>query len=550
MHKLLRRQIRRSIGSIEEIPATWQKFIDLVDTTYYQSDEDRLLLERSLDLASDELIARNQTIRRERDFVTAIMDTAGALIMVLDREGRIVRFNPACEHLIGYTFTEVEGQRFWDLFPLPEERHEVIAEFQDLLKYQGVSQWEGYWRTRFGDKRLITWSTAALTNASGQVEYMIGTGMDITERKVFEKALRRSEERLRVFFEEAPIGITMGDIPENPVSVNKKLATWLGYEAQDLESIPAIEFVKLVTHPDDLAREIAFLEEAMRHERSSYQMEKRYYRKDGAIVWGDLTTFFIRDEQGQIKQSMSMIVDITERKHAEQQAFELILEKARAQLLTRFIEAASHEFRTPLSVISSSAYLLLKVTNDDKRTLYADRIVDQTQAITHLVNSMLIVSRLDSGYRETATRIDLNMLLKMVLDGQLRLIQNKNLHLELTLDKHLPAVEGVYDDLNIAFEKIIENAVHFTPSGGTITITTQHEDQHIKITVQDTGIGIGKHALPHIFEHFYREDKAHTNRGFGLGLPIARTIIEQHHGRITAVSQPEHGSTFSIILPV
>jgi PAS domain S-box-containing protein len=142
----------------------------------------------------------------ERNFVSAILDTAGALITVCDRQGRFIRVNRACEQITGYSFEEVKDKYVWDLFLIPEEIESVKAVFQELQTGQFPIEHENYWVIRDGNRRLISWSNTAILDAEGSVKYIISIGIDITDRKRAEeirRALERAQElsdlRLRFF---------------------------------------------------------------------------------------------------------------------------------------------------------------------------------------------------------------------------------------------------------------------------------------------------------------------------------------------------------------
>ena len=132
----------------------------------------------------------------EHGSFSALLDTAGALIIVLDREGRIVRFNRACEETIGYQFAEVRGRYFWDLSLTPEEMEPVKAVFRALQAGQFPSRYENYWLTKDGERRLIAWSNSAVLGPEGEVQWIISLGIDITEHKQTEEALGESQAQL------------------------------------------------------------------------------------------------------------------------------------------------------------------------------------------------------------------------------------------------------------------------------------------------------------------------------------------------------------------
>jgi PAS domain S-box-containing protein len=122
-----------------------------------------------------------QALRRERDFIDRVLATADVLVVVLDPQGRIVRFNQACQAATGYRFDEVRGRAFWDLFIAPEEADGVRAVFADLQAGLFPNSHENHWLTRDGGQRRIEWSNTCLLDEDGDVEFVIGTGVDVTE---------------------------------------------------------------------------------------------------------------------------------------------------------------------------------------------------------------------------------------------------------------------------------------------------------------------------------------------------------------------------------
>ncbi|RJR18307.1 MAG: PAS domain S-box protein, partial [Desulfobacteraceae bacterium] len=143
-----------------------------------------------------------EALRRERDFIAAVLSTAGALVIVLDREGRIVRFNRACEQLTGYSFGEVRGRFFWDLFLIPEEVEPVKKVFEQLRLGNFPYDNENHWVAKDGNRRMIRWANTALPGHSGVIEFVIGIGIDITERKKAEEALKKAHDVLEQRVEE------------------------------------------------------------------------------------------------------------------------------------------------------------------------------------------------------------------------------------------------------------------------------------------------------------------------------------------------------------
>jgi PAS domain S-box-containing protein len=192
-----------------------------------------------------EMAARRQTeeiLEQERDFIAATLDTLGALVIVLDPAGRIIRLNRNCEQTTGYSFEEVRHKRFWDVFLLKEEIEPVKAVFAELQAGNFPMAYENYWLTSEGDRRLISWSNTALTNQEGAVEYIIGTGIDVTQRKQAEAALQASESELRALFAAMTDVVLVRDgegrclkiAPTNPMNLCRSPEAMIGKTLHDV----------------------------------------------------------------------------------------------------------------------------------------------------------------------------------------------------------------------------------------------------------------------------------------------------------------------------
>jgi len=138
-----------------------------------------------------------ETLNKERNFISAVLDTASALVIVLDAQGQIVRFNQACEQTTGYSFDEVRGRYFWNLFLLPEQVEPVKAVFEQLRTGEGSKQYESYWIVKDGSRRLITWTNTILQDYEGRVEYIVATGIDISDVYDELRLRKRAEQHLK-----------------------------------------------------------------------------------------------------------------------------------------------------------------------------------------------------------------------------------------------------------------------------------------------------------------------------------------------------------------
>jgi PAS domain S-box-containing protein len=202
-----------------------------------------------------ELKRTEAALQEERNVLSAILDTVGALVVVLDPQGRIVRFNRACEQTTGYSSAEVQGKPLWDLFTAPEERDRFRAVLDQLSHGLAINGYESYWATRDGELRLIAWSTTVLPGASSAVQYVIATGIDITERKRLEGAiLEISNREQRRIAQDLHDGL--GQLLTGIAFLSKVLETRLA-EKSLTEAADARKIVQLVNEAIHKTRELA-----------------------------------------------------------------------------------------------------------------------------------------------------------------------------------------------------------------------------------------------------------------------------------------------------
>jgi signal transduction histidine kinase len=258
------------------------------------------------------------------------------------------------------------------------------------------------------------------------------------------------------------------------------------------------------------------------------------------------------DDAGNCTGLIGISRDITELRRLEGESAELAAEQERAQVLRQFIRDLSHDFRTPLTVISTSTYLLQKLTDPQRQQEQIDKLKTQSDRLKQLFDELLTMTRLDNEVDPLQMEpVDLNQLLGQILDSEKPAAQVKHQTVNFTPAAKMPFIEGDAVSLRRAITAIVNNAITYTPEQGAIHIRTGLDAGHATIEVQDTGIGMSEDTLSRIFERLYRADDARSTHsgGLGLGLSIAKKIIEAHGGTISAQSIYGQGSTFQVALP-
>ncbi|MBN1963095.1 MAG: PAS domain-containing sensor histidine kinase [Anaerolineae bacterium] len=301
-------------------------------------------------------------------------------------------------------------------------------------------------------------------------------------------------------------------------------------------------------HPEDKARVMEAIPK--QYEGEFFNQEYRIIRPDGLVRWVWGRTFPIYDEVGALARVVALAEDVTERKEAEQRRLELALERERTSLFSNFIRDAAHEFRTPLSVIYANLYMLERSNLPADCRERTQTLKFQAAYIGQLVEDMLAMSRLDSGYELEAEAIDLNAIVADVAIRTRTEADEKRHTCTLNLCPHLPRLVADERAIHRMVMNLMDNAIRFTPPGGQIVLRCYHQTEQVVVEVEDNGIGIPAEDLPHIFERFYRVDAVRSTRGVGLGLSIAQRIAEVHHGSIEVESTLGSGSVFRVWLPL
>jgi diguanylate cyclase (GGDEF)-like protein/PAS domain S-box-containing protein len=274
--------------------------------------------EGALEDISDRRMAERQ-LQAERDFSSAVIDTAGSMVLILDPRGRVLRFNKACETVFGYALHDIAGFHFWDVF-VPEEGYSAAREsFRRVATGEFPRRHEGNWRTKSGQLRLIEWSDSAIVDIRGQIRFVISTGIDLTERKIAEDALVESESRYRELFETASDIVFRAGLDLEILSVNQAAEEITGYNRSD------IRYLSEVLDPQvaEMAREKV---RAQIEGRKETRFEIPVRHADGGTVLLDLSCT-VRYENGMPVELLGIGRDISWRKRAEE------FERGRRQIL-------------------------------------------------------------------------------------------------------------------------------------------------------------------------------------------------------------------------
>jgi two-component system CheB/CheR fusion protein len=487
------------------------------------------------------------------DLAAAALAALGNLAVLLDPEGRIVLCNREYERLAGGVAAEVVGQPLWGQVAQDEDAAALRSLFDHLAPELFPWPCESWLKARDGEPRLISWIFTTLEEG-GRIAYVVGAGVDVTERRWAEEDLLRSHQTLRTLIEASPLAISVLDRQGIVQTWNPAAELVFGWSRREVVGKP------LPMVPDDRREEFVTNLRRTLGGESLEGAETVGRRKDGSPVDVEIWTSLLRSPRDEPESILTIAADIGARKRAESAlltAKEAVEAASRAK--DHFLAVLSHELRTPLAPVLAAVSVLEEdgsLRPDLRETLSMVRRNVELEA--RLIDDLLDLTRISRGKLELHRQsIDAQQILIHAIDiccG--REVASGRLHLETSLspaDYHARA-DG--PRLTQVFWNLLNNAVKFTPAGGTIRVRSGVEagpsGRWIVVEVSDTGIGIEPEILPRVFDAFEQADRQITRRfgGLGLGLAVSRAIVELHGGHLDASSRGRgQGSTFTVRFP-
>lgn len=483
---------------------------------------------------------------------SVVVNTNDAILITeaepIDESGaRIIYANEAFTRITGYTLEEVFHKTPRILYGPKTSRVELAKVRAALSRWEPVIVEMINYR-KDGSEFWSEFSVVPIADKTGHYTHWIIVQRDITERKRTEEALRRSEERFRSLIENALDIITIvdtdGTIHYESYSVEKVL----GYSPTELIGQNFFAFI----HPDDLTDACFGITNTMAIPEVAYPIEFRYRHKDGS--WRTLEAISQQFKDDAIAPRIVVNSrDITERKRLDQVRLALEREKELSALKTRFFSMASHEFRTPLSTVLAAAQLLENSShawdNSEKWLRNLRRIQDSVKNMVQLLDDILTINRAETGKLEFNPQpLDLEQFCRQFVEEmQLNAGTRHTLNFvcrgkatEVCLDKQL---------LRSILANLLSNAIKYSPNGGRVNCSLTFTTDHVRLQIQDWGVGISPDDQKQLFEPFYRGKNVRHIPGTGLGLVVVKNYVDLHGGSITIASEVNQGTTLELILP-
>lgn len=246
-----------------------------------------------------------------------------------------------------------------------------------------------------------------------------------------------------------------------------------------------------------------------------------------------------------------VFANITDKKMLEQRKTELEIEKSKNNLLSSVLSNLSHDFRTPISIINTSLYLIERLDDPNKRSEKIRQIKVQAELFERFIKDVIAILNLEYTVSTNKTNMNVNDILRDVANAFMHRMQKSGLSLNMNMDFNIPEIDANPNQMAQVFSGLVENAINFTDEGGRINISTFMKNGDIHAVIEDNGIGIEPEELSKIYDKFYRVDKArsHKNGGLGLGLAIVKKVVELHRFKINITSDKKTGTKVDLIIP-
>lgn len=486
------------------------------------------------------------------DTLDVIVDVLDALVVFMDHDGRIVRFNHACERTTGYTEEEVVGHVLWDLLIAEQDREQVQRVFMSLLIGDFPNHNENTWVTKSGDERLIAWSNTAVADKDDAITTVVGTGIDITNDVKTRRMLAQERFKGRAVVEtslDAVISIDQFGIIKE---VNETTSIMFGYTKAELIGQNVTILMPPVyaeAHDDHLRR---YQETGVRHViGSTRQISAR--RKNGTDFPAILAVGEVK--YGRENIFTGFIRDITSIQDAE--AHNRILQgelnhAMRLSEMGEMVATITHELNQPLSAISNYIHACDKLLEGDipdgpaRARELLSLVTEQAERADGIIKNIREFLTYGEARRQME---DLNEIISSALQLALFGVNGDEMGLNVLLAQDLPKVNVDRVQMQQVAVNLVRNALEAMKNADKrhLTIETKLLDGHmVEINITDTGAGIAPEIRNRLFQPFVTT----RQQGMGLGLSICKNIVELHGGALDATTN-DHGETvFRIRLPI
>lgn len=495
-------------------------------------------------------------LKEEIGFNRVLIQNSPAFYIAISPEGRVLFMNRSLLKALGYTEREVIGRDCLNSFFPAEERESLSRVFNKIIKNRERTVNENHIIGKDGTKRLVQWHSMPIVDRDDKIEYFFGVGIDITERKKAERHLEEERQRFFLLAENAPFGLALIESNGRFTYINTKFKEMFGYDMNDTPD-GRTWCRKVYPDPDYRRRVIAtWFNDVEKFKQNPSMKEGRQWTF--TVTCKDNTQKFINFILVLLPTGSYLMTyeDITELKQLQSQ----LLHSQKMEALGSFVGGVAHDFNNILTAVMGFARLaMMRIEEKERLRAYINLIMTASEKASRLIKKLLSFARKQETNLEV---IDLNNIIEHSKE-LLKRLTREDIELEFSLSDSKINVMADAVQIGQVLINLVANARDAMPQGGRLkiqTATTYLDEKFVDvyrygkpghyalITISDTGTGIPEELKNKIFEPFFTTKE--IDKGTGLGLSIVYGIIKQHKGYIDLESQPGHGTTFRIYIPL
>jgi PAS domain S-box-containing protein len=494
-------------------------------------------------------------------FLTRLLDASVEGILAFDLGCRYTVWNQAMERISGKSREDVLGKNAFDVFPFLRETGEDKCFFAALGGKSTASENRPYTVPETGREGFFRGYYFPLRDQQDSIVGGIAFIRDITEHKRAEDAAHDAYQRMLFHVENSPLAVVEWDTDFRVSRWSESAERLFGWKAEEVigKHVGDWHFV--------FDEDVDAVEQVTNRQRVGEELQgvlrNRNYTKDGGVIYCEWYNSVLRDDAGNLVSVLSLVLDVTARKLAEEERDALLMRErdARRQaqesdrLKDEFLATLSHELRTPLTAILGWSTLLRKGEVEEASFDRAIETIERNaRSQARLIDDLLDVSRIITGNLRLDIRpINLVSVVEGAKDGLRPTAEAKRVALQTEFDREVCLVKGDPNRLRQVIWNLVLNAIKFTPRDGSVTVSLECVEPYVRLRVSDTGEGITSEFLPYVFDRFRQAEGSVTRKqgGLGLGLAVVRHLVELHGGTVMAESPGTgHGSTFTVDLPL
>jgi PAS domain S-box-containing protein len=489
------------------------------------------------------IIARDISVQKllneKQAVLSAIVNSSDDAIISKTLDGIIISWNPAAEKMFGYSEHEAIGNNISIIIP-PERFQEEQTILENIRKGLKIDQFRTVRIAKNKRKIKISLTVSPIKDQEGNIIGASKIARDISDQKLAEE----KQATLAAIVSSSDDAIISKTLFGIITSWNQAATKMFGYTEAEVIG----RHISIIIPPDRMDEETMIIE-SIRSGKKIKHFETVRIAKDGRELNISLTVSPIRNKAGKIIGASKIARDISEKMQIEKQRI-LYTDKLKQlnKYKDEFMTMASHELKTPLTIIKANLDIMYLKMQQDENVVFVENTLKQVEKLNKLINDLLDISKIQAGKLELKLAdFDMNGLLKEMIHN---LQPTTEIKILLTNTNDILPAYGDRDRIGLVIINLLGNAIKYSPNSKEIKVNAFRSEDAIIVGIEDKGIGIPADDLNHIFTRFYRVSGiTSTFSGSGIGLYIASQIISRHGGKIWAVSQLKKGSTFYFSIP-